>query len=397
MPLDPMIARPFVANPFAAFQEGRDMAMQREMNQMQMEQARNEMVNAPRREAEANRQRFMQIAAQVIPKAGDPVKRAEAFKGLLQYGMANGAPMDGIPTQYTPELDAVFAAMAPAPEKPGRPVMVDGPNGPMWSTPEEAVGQRAYVKPQTPSVTVNNGGGLPEGWAWNQPGNPGAGASRIPGLPQTVTDPPAKVAPQTPGQVALDKGFAKDYQQWRAAGGYADLEKQVAQLSTVLTNLEGPKGEGLTGKVLGAFPAGARVFAPNGEASVEAQQQVEEVVQRSLRAVLGAQFAQKEGDRLIARAYNPQLDAKTNATRVRRLLESILKMGQAKEAAAQYFEQNGTLEGWAGTIPSVGSLDAAISRPGEFKSSPGRDAAVERRSGAAKVQEALDYLNGGAP
>ncbi len=117
MPLDPMIAKPFVANPFAAFQQGRDQAMQREMNQMQMEQARNEMVNAPRREAEANRQRFFTMASQILPKV-PPERRAEAYGQIIQWGMANGAPMDGIPPQYTPDMDALWDAMAPAPTQP---------------------------------------------------------------------------------------------------------------------------------------------------------------------------------------------------------------------------------------------------------------------------------------
>jgi len=84
------------------------------------------------------------------------------------------------------------------------------------------------------------------------------------------------------------------------------------------------------------------------ENSVSAQEAVEEVVQRNLRMILGAQFTQKEGERLIERAYNPRLGPAENAKRLDRLITQLTTSAQATEQSARYFEENGTLAGSQG-------------------------------------------------
>ena len=83
------------------------------------------------------------------------------------------------------------------------------------------------------------------------------------------------------------------------------------------------------------------------------QQGVEEVVQRNLRLVLGAQFTEKEGERLISRAFDPSLSEKENKKRVDRLLNQIEKAANAKQKAAEYFEKHGTLKGFKGTLMTM--------------------------------------------
>jgi hypothetical protein len=87
--------------------------------------------------------------------------------------------------------------------------------------------------------------------------------------------------------------------------------------------------------------------------AVKTKNAVEEVVQRNLRLVLGAQFTEKEGERLIARAYNDRLDTQENAKRVNRLITQIKNAAETKADAIRYFEQNGTLTGWNGKLPSM--------------------------------------------
>ena len=76
-------------------------------------------------------------------------------------------------------------------------------------------------------------------------------------------------------------------------------------------------------------------------------------MQRNLRLILGAQFTEKEGQRLIARAYNPSLSEQENAKRVRNLIKQMQSAAEAKASAARYFEENGTLAGWKGKLPSM--------------------------------------------
>lgn len=157
----------------------------------------------------------------------------------------------------------------------------------------------------------------------------------------------------TPAQKAIDTKFAEEYTQFKTAGGYADIQKGVGQLNEALKALR--QTDSLSGPLVGGIPDAVLKFA-NPEA-IAIRESVEEVVQRNLRLVLGAQFTEKEGERLIARAYNKNLSEAENAKRLSRLVTQIQQAAQAKMAAIQYYEQNGTLAGFTGKIPEIGDFD----------------------------------------
>jgi len=173
----------------------------------------------------------------------------------------------------------------------------------------------------------------------------------------------------TKGQEAVDSAFAKEYVDFKAAGGFADVQKGIEQVGGVLAELEsGDKN--LTGPVVGRMGDTIRsVFNPEAQS---AKDSVEEVVQRNLRLVLGAQFTEREGERLIARAYNPNLGEAENAKRLRRLVTQIGTAAQAKQEAADYFEQNGTLKGFKGKIYTA--ADFTTMRFDEPKGASGQSA-----------------------
>lgn len=144
-----------------------------------------------------------------------------------------------------------------------------------------------------------------------------------------------------PAQKMVDKEFGKDYNKFWLQGEYADAEKGVEQLRGV-SELLSDKSKNLTGLDVKYNPL-RKIF---NQESVDAQESVEEVVQRNLRIVLGAQFTEKEGERLISRAYNPALDEEVNKKRVDRLLMQMQKALDAKRDAATFYEKNGTLQGF---------------------------------------------------
>jgi hypothetical protein len=174
----------------------------------------------------------------------------------------------------------------------------------------------------------------------------------------------------SPGQKAIDDAFGKEYATIVAGGGMADPEKNLAQLDAIRGRLEasssGKSGESLTGPILGRVPDAVKSFT--NPSSLDVKQQVEDVVQRNLRTVLGAQFTENEGTRLIERAYNPSLDEKTNAMRLGRLTGALRKGLQAKIDAAKYFESNGTLFGYEGakqfTLDDIEREAGLSARPG---------------------------------
>lgn len=160
----------------------------------------------------------------------------------------------------------------------------------------------------------------------------------------------------TPGEDARDRAAGTMVSEFIDSGGYADMEKNIKQLRAVSKTLG--SGANVTGPVLGQMPdMVGSVFNPR---AVDTRQQVEEVVQRNLRALLGAQFTAQEGENLIARAYNPKLDEATNKDRVDRLITGIEKAYAAKKAAAEYLNKNRTMRGYMGPrIWSLSDIEAA--------------------------------------
>lgn len=152
----------------------------------------------------------------------------------------------------------------------------------------------------------------------------------------------------TPGQRAVDQSFGKEYAEFVAGGGFADVKKNIGQLKAVREDL---KNQNLTGPFTGSTPDFIRKFT--NAKSLAARDAVEEVVQRNLRLVLGAQFTEKEGERLIKRSFNETLSEEENEKRLNRLIGQIETAAQAKQEAADYFEKNGTLTGFRGKVYSA--------------------------------------------
>jgi len=159
----------------------------------------------------------------------------------------------------------------------------------------------------------------------------------------------------TPAQKKIDEKFADTYFDWQAGGG-ADTVANLAQVGTVLQRLE--SGQPLTGPMIGIQPD--FVLALTRPDAAGAKEQVQEVVQRNLRVVLGAQFTEKEGNQLISRAYNPTLPPEQNAARLRKLFQQMALSAQQRQAMVEYYEQNGTLRGYKGKQPKINDFYEAL-------------------------------------
>ncbi len=157
------------------------------------------------------------------------------------------------------------------------------------------------------------------------------------------------LGPTTPGMEATDKAMATTAVE-EYGGAAADRVKLMAQLDDAVMQLESG-ADNLTGPLIGMVPDFVKRFT-NPEA-IDTREMVEEVVQRNLKAVLGAQFTEKEGERLIARAYNENLSEATNAQRVKRLLMQMQLAHRMKAEALDYFESNKTMEGYTGRQPRM--------------------------------------------
>lgn len=182
----------------------------------------------------------------------------------------------------------------------------------------------------------------------------------------------------TPAQKAVDTKFGQEYAQLVPGGGFADIQKGIEQLRGVVTDLK--SSTTLTGPIVGSVPDAVGKFI--NPKAIAAREAVEEVVQRNLRLILGAQFTQKEGERLIARAFNPRLDEKENVERVTRLLGAMEKAYRAKLAAAKHYEEHGTMRNYKG-VTDVSASDIM------------RDIEAPAKKPVIKTKEQYDKLQSG--
>lgn len=156
----------------------------------------------------------------------------------------------------------------------------------------------------------------------------------------------------TPAQKKVDEAFAKDYSDFTVGGGYSNVKSNLDTLRSLADEAE--KSNVMSGPIAGNVPFKS-VFNPK---AADAEDRVRAIIFQSLRDTLGAQFTEKEGERLVQTAWNPSLDEKTNAKRLRETLQKIETMAQAKQAAADYYEQFGTLQGYKG--PRIENLKRQV-------------------------------------
>lgn len=168
-------------------------------------------------------------------------------------------------------------------------------------------------------------------------------------LEQQLQQGKMKSASATPAQKEVDKAFGKEYADYYAGGGRATIDKNLQALEGAAGKLK--SGEVSTGGFVGILPDfAADIVAPQRAA---VRDDIQSAIQGTLKQVLGAQFTEKEGDRIFSRAFNPRLSNEENAKRAQREIDALKAMARDKEAAAQYFERNGTLVGF---VPSRASL-----------------------------------------
>ena len=142
-----------------------------------------------------------------------------------------------------------------------------------------------------------------------------------------------------------DKAYLPEYERW-ISGGAADVTKSMTELNQAIDLLE--KSDMISGPMIGIVPEtfGLRsFFLPK---SKNVQELVETTAQRSLKEILGGQFAKVEGEQLLQRTFNRYQDEEVNRERAFRLLRQLQEAYKAKNEMKQYFEENGTLTGYKG-------------------------------------------------
>lgn len=144
----------------------------------------------------------------------------------------------------------------------------------------------------------------------------------------------------TPGEKEVDKKFAKEYASW-STGGFSNVQGNLEKLEGALNKIN---EDGEVGSVF--LPEMIR--ARTNPESVTVEQDVGNVVFQSLKEILGGQFTEKEGQKLVQQSYDPRLSDKENAKKVKDSLTKLRNMAKAKQEAVDYYSANGTLKGFQG-------------------------------------------------
>lgn len=147
------------------------------------------------------------------------------------------------------------------------------------------------------------------------------------------------------GFSALDKDYAKDYNDWTTSG-MSTLEKNLKSLEEARDALK--TDPSLTGGTTGMF--NDRVTA---DRVLKQRQKVNSAIQGGMKATLGTAFTEKEGERVLKNAYNEAASPETNLGSLDAAIADLRAKGKANEAKARYFEKNGTLNGFQAPVSNV--------------------------------------------
>lgn len=157
------------------------------------------------------------------------------------------------------------------------------------------------------------------------------------------------MGPISKGQEYMDRAFGKDAAAWAGK----DAEDARTNINNVRQLEQQISDDVAAGRdVSGFFPGLAMEWAPGAVANklypgaVEAKRRMGQVIQQALRATLGAQFAYREGDQLLERAWDPAADESTNIQNVRALLDDMIRRESRMSSMTQHFDRFGTTRGY---------------------------------------------------
>ena len=152
------------------------------------------------------------------------------------------------------------------------------------------------------------------------------------------------------GWKKVNEKFGTEVNEWVLSGGFTGAQANLIKIDDAIQQLEKSKDDffGLTGKNVGVMPKGLRAFFNPDSADLE--DNIRSIVYESLRQTLGAQFAEREGEKLIQASFNSMLSEEKNIVRLKRMRAKILEMAKAKQKAYEYFQENdGDMSGYSGS------------------------------------------------
>ena len=143
----------------------------------------------------------------------------------------------------------------------------------------------------------------------------------------------------TPAQTSIDKKFGEMYDDMVIKGGFAGVEANLKNLAGAATTLKNDPN--VTGGAIGLTP---RFFVDRlNPDTARTRDQILSTVNETLKQIYGAQFTEKEGERILNQTFNPALPPAENLRRLDLLIEKLQKAAAQKAELIREYEAKGTI------------------------------------------------------
>jgi hypothetical protein len=178
--------------------------------------------------------------------------------------------------------------------------------------------------------------------------------------------------PKQTGTDAVDRDYAKEYNVWTSTGKVS-AAKNLKLLQDAKDQLDKEKNDWFapSGRFIGRMPDLVR-----GEGDIAIRQNVQQAAQGALKATLGTNFTEKEGERIMAAAYDERLSPEQNMAKIQTAIDEVQANIINADKKASMFESTGSLRG-------LGQAGSAF--PRQLTHADGRTATV---SNEAELSEA---------
>lgn len=150
----------------------------------------------------------------------------------------------------------------------------------------------------------------------------------------------------TEAEKKFEAEAGKKLAEYQFGGGKQQVEANIKKLDRAIDRLKEP-GD-LTGGLLQKLPFGTSDWAIDiaDEDLATVRDDVRGAIQDTLRATLGPQFTEKEGERIFNMAFNPRLSDEENIKRASDVSSYLKNLAGSKDQALEFFRKNKTLAGF---------------------------------------------------
>lgn len=153
----------------------------------------------------------------------------------------------------------------------------------------------------------------------------------------------AKTGGQTVFEKEIDKKLAKEFVEDEDA--LNNDKVNLVKISEIIKEVSDPnfQATGTFVQKLPEFASNLQIFTDKGQKREDVTNRVRNVVQQSLKRILGGAFAMKEADQLIASYFNPKLDESFNLNRLAQLQTQLDAKIKYEEARRNHLIEYGSL------------------------------------------------------